>query len=99
MNQHQQEAMRYHKASMQRVKDTAPPERQKFKPGARVKIAENLGHHMSHFPSGTEATVHHTYAHAYQRKDERSLRQYCLDVDGHGLVSWYNEDQLAVPKV
>lgn len=89
------EASAYHQAALQRVAETPPPAGQKFKPGARVKIADNLGPHMSHFPSGKLATVRYTYAHAYRATDERSLSQYCLDIDGIGEVSWYDECQLS----
>jgi hypothetical protein len=94
MTQHHQDALSYYQRARQRVKDTPPPEGQKFKPGTRVKIAKNLGPHMSHFPCDKMATVLYTYAHAYQSDDERSLKQYCLDIDGIGEVSWYEEDQL-----
>ncbi len=48
---------------------------------------------MSHFTSDCDATVVHTYAHAYGGDDVKS---YCLDVDGHGETSWYDEWQLTV---
>ena len=63
-------------------------------PGTRVKIAKISPEHMIHFASDKMATVLYTYAHVYQRNDERSLKQYCLDIDDMGQVSWYNEDQL-----
>lgn len=94
MDKRNQEAHSYHESSMRRVKVTPPPTGQKFMPGTRVKIAKNLGERMSHFPSDKMATVQHTYAHAFDRDDERSLKQYCLDIDGIGEVSWYGEDQL-----
>lgn len=92
------EASGYHQAALRRVAETPAPAGQKFAPGARVKIADNLGFHMSHFPAGKLATVQHTYAHAYGSTDARSLQQYYLDIDGIGGVAWYDEDQLsAVP--
>jgi len=91
------EASAYHQASLRRVAETPPPAGQKFAPGERVKIAEDLGRHMSHFPAGKMATVRYTYAHAYGTTDERSLTQYCLDIDGTGEISWYDECQLSVP--
>lgn len=50
---------------------------------------------MSHFTSGVNATVVHTYAHAYGGRDVKS---YCLNVDGEGRVSWYYEHQLTAIK-
>lgn len=82
----------FYQKSMDRVKNTPEPKKQKFPRGSRVMIAKNLGPSMSHFPSGIEATVNHTYAHAYGGEDVKS---YCLNVDGVGSVSWYDEDQLA----
>lgn len=67
----------------------------KFNPGDRVKISDNLGHYMAHFPFGKLATVKYTYAQAYGSTDARSMQQYCLDVDGIGVVSWYDESQLS----
>jgi hypothetical protein len=88
------EAKNYHAAAMERVKNTPAPEGQKYKPGQRVRIADNLRRSMSFFPRGRCGTVHHTYSHAYQTSDERSLSQYCIDIDGIGAVAWYDENQL-----
>lgn len=85
------EAMNYYRESMRRVASTPAPKNQKFPNGSRVRIADNLGPYMSHFKSGVNATVVHTYAHAYGGSDVKS---YCLDVDGYGEVSWYEEHQL-----
>ena len=73
------------------IKNTPEPKGQKFHVGARVKIADNLGPSMPHFPSGKIATVLYTYAHAYGGDDVKS---YCLYINGVGLVSWYFEEQL-----
>lgn len=89
--QRRAEAMAYHAASMKRVRDTPAPKGQRYAAGTRVRISDDLGPRMSHFPSGMEATVEHTYAHAYGGDDVLS---YCLNVDGHGQVSWYYESQL-----
>lgn len=94
MNQRHQEAKSYHAAAMQRVLETPPPKGQKYLPGTRVKIASDLGRPMSHFPCNKKATVKYTYAHAFRSTDERKLASYCLDVDGIGEVSWYEEWQL-----
>lgn len=89
------EASAYYQAALRRVEETPPPDGQKFKQGDRVRITDNLGVHMSHFPAGKLATVQYTYANAYGTTDTRSLQQYSLDVDGIGVVSWYNESQLS----
>jgi len=73
------------------IKNKAEPEGQKFPNGSRVHIASDLGASMSHFESDCDATVVNTYAHAYGGDDVKS---YCLDIDGHGEVSWYEEHQL-----
>ena len=88
------DAHSYHSAAMRRVETTPAPDEQKFKPGARVRITDHLGTPMNYFPAGRLATVLHTYAHAFERDDERSLKLYCLDVDGIGSVAWYEEWQL-----
>lgn len=82
-----------HSNGQHRVRTTKVPKGQKFPIGARVKIAKNLGSSMRHFPSGVGATVRYTYAHAYGGDDVKS---YCLDVDGHGEISWYHEHQLTL---
>jgi hypothetical protein len=76
---------------LNRVKNTPAPKGQKFPVGARVRIADNLGKYMSHFPSGKLATVEYTYAHAYGGNDVKS---YSLLIDGMGSHAWYEEWQL-----
>ena len=74
--------------------NTSPaPAGQKFPIGSRVHIAEDLGSSMSHFQSGKDATVRYTYAHAY---GGGNIKDYCLDIDGYGEVSWYQESQLSL---
>ena len=85
------EASEYYEKGMQRVKDTPEPEGQKFPCGSRVRIADNLGQSMRHFPSSANATVRHVYAHAFGGDNVTS---YCLDIDGYGEVSWFHESQL-----
>lgn len=80
-----------HEAGMLRLKTEPEPEGQKFKVGSRVRIADDLGESMSHFSSGVDATVDHTYAHAYGGSDVKS---YALDIDGKGFSAWYKENQL-----
>lgn len=77
---------------MARVASTPPPDGQLYPPGQRVRIADDLGSSMAHFPKGVNGTVHHTYAHAYGGGNTKS---YCIDIDGHGQVSWYEEHQLS----
>ena len=76
---------------MERVRTTPEPEGQKFACGSRVRIADDLGPWMWHFPSGVNATVVYCYDHAFEGGDTDS---YCLDVDGEGKISWYKEWQL-----
>lgn len=92
------EANSYVAAAEQWVKDSPPPSGQKFAIGSRVRIADDLGAAMRHFPHGQDATVLYTYAHAFKCDDLRSLSQYALDIDGLGFNAWYDEDQLtAIP--
>lgn len=85
------QAQGIYQAGLEKVANTPPPEGQKYDPGTRVRIADDLGPSMSHFTNGANATVKYTYAHAYGGSDVKS---YCLDIDGLGQVSWYYEHQL-----
>lgn len=87
----EREANGIYQQGLVKVKTTPEPKGQKFHIGARVKIADDLGSSMSHFPSGKLATVEYTYAHAYGGEDVKS---YSLIVDGIGSVAWYHEAQL-----
>jgi len=78
---------------LENVEKNPAPSGQKFPVGSRVKIADDLGDSMSHFPSGRMANVEYTYAHAYGGNDNKS---YSLIVDGYGSVAWYNEWQLEI---
>ena len=91
MSTREQEAMRYCAQGERRVKETPPPAGQKFLPGTRVRIADDLGRSMGHFPSGKTGTVQYTYAHAFGGTNTHS---YSIDVDGVGEVAWYYEHQL-----
>lgn len=74
---------------LEKVKNTPPPEGQKFLPGQRVRISrDGLGWSV---PIGSLATVEYTSAHAYGGKD---IQLYSLIVDDHGSVAWFHEDQL-----
>ena len=78
---------------LDRVATTPMPEEQKFPIGARVKIADDLGPQMSHFPGkGKSATVEYAYAHAYGG----SAKSYSLNIDGEGSAAWYEESQLTL---
>jgi hypothetical protein len=77
---------------MAKLASTPIPEGQKFLPGERVRIAQDLGFGRTyHDGKGCMATVKHTHAHAYGGRDVKS---YCLDIDGIGEVSWYDESNL-----
>lgn len=80
-----------YKQGLSNVKNDPEPEGQKFPNGSRVHICKDLGGCMSHFTSDCNATVKYTYAHAYGGND---IKSYCLDIDGVGEVSWYEEWQL-----
>lgn len=85
------QAQATYRAGLERVRTTPPPDGQKFPPGTRVRIADDLGRSMDHFVRGKNATVKYTHAHAFGGADVQS---YCLDIDGIGSVSWYDEWQL-----
>ena len=85
------QARAIYQQGLENVKNKPVPVGQKYPPGTRVKITNNLGHSMRHFYGGKEATVMYTYAHAYW---ENNVKDYCLDIDGIGQVSWYHEHQL-----
>jgi hypothetical protein len=90
----QDEAKSYVAGCLERMKTKPEPEGQKFPIGTRVRIADDLGKSMDHFPGkGCLATVKHTYAHAFGGGDD-DAKEYCLDIDDHGEVSWYEEHQL-----
>jgi hypothetical protein len=91
--QYEQAAKARHEEGLRHVQDSPAPEGQKFPVGARVRIADDLGPSMSHFPKGRLATVKYTHAHAFGGDDVAS---YCLDVDGCGSTSWYKEHQLTL---
>lgn len=87
----QREAEAFHDAGMIRARTAPAPSKQKFRCGQRVRIAADLGSAMKHFPADRLATVRYTHAHAYGGD---SVKSYCLDVDGIGEISWYEERQL-----
>ncbi len=81
-----------HAQGLENVKENPEPKVQKFHVGERVFIGKMPGY-MEHFPSMKWATVKYTYAHAYGGSD---INDYCLDVDGLGEISWYEENQLSL---
>ena len=85
------QAKAYCEAGMELVRTTPEPKGQKFPCKSRVRIADDLGPAMRHFPSGKDATVIHVYCHAFGGSNVKS---YCLDLDGLGQHSWYYEHQL-----
>lgn len=89
------EANGIYQQGMENVKNKPVPKGQKYLPGTRVKIKNDLGESMSHFPSGKFATVRYTYAHAYGGDN---IKSYCLDVDDIGEISWYYEHQIELPE-
>lgn len=89
------EAQMYTALCAANFNSTKTPDNQKFPSGTRVRIANNLGDSMSHFPSGYNATVLYSYAQMYGGDDTKS---YCLNIDNIGQVSWYKEHQLTLIK-
>ncbi len=87
----QTQAKVIYEQGLEKVRSTPNPEGQKFPAGSRVRIEDDLGRSMSHFPSGTDATVEYTHAHAYGGSD---VKLYSLLIDGRGSCAWYHEHQL-----
>ena len=87
----EKQAKEIYNLGMEMVKTTPEPEGQKYPKGTRVKISDTLPPYMQFFERGKNATVLYTHAHAYGGND---VKDYCIDIDGSGPVSWYNEDQL-----
>ena len=76
------QAQSIYAAGLKKVETTPEPEGQKFPNGSRVRVGQGE----------CNATVRYTYAHAYGGGDVKS---YCLDIDGYGEVSWYEEGRLS----
>lgn len=70
---------------------------QKFFKGDLVKIDDDLGHSMAHFPKRCEAVVIGTYAEQYGGGRDNN-KKYTLHIlkPNHGESSWYREDQLTL---
>jgi hypothetical protein len=69
---------------------------QKFQKGDWVRVAKDLGPHMSHFTADCEAIVIGSYADQYGGKSERNKTQYTLHLKGRGQCSWYEQQQLTL---
>lgn len=84
---------------MKRMKTKPVPPGQKFQPGTRVRIADDLGPYFECFPSGQEAKVLYTYEHAFGYKcahADRHVKLYALALASspNGMIAWYDEWQL-----
>lgn len=66
---------------------------QKFQRGDLVRVAKDLGPHMSHFTADCEAIVIGSYADQYGDSDTKS---YTLHLKDRGESSWYEEQQLTL---
>ena len=69
--------------------------KQRFFRGHRVKIADKLRNSMSHFESGCEAIVNHSYSDRYGGDDNGSYGLLLLTKNPH-YVAWYDEGQLTL---
>ena len=69
---------------------------QKFFKGDLVKIADDLGRSMSHFPQGCEAVVIATYAEQYGGGGNDKYTLHVLKKGEGGENSWYYENQLTL---
>ena len=81
------QAKEYHAQGLNRVATTPAPSNQKYPIGTRVRINRKA----RHFFNNKKASILYTYAHAYGGNDTKN---YCIDIDGFGQVSWYGEDEL-----
>lgn len=72
--------------------------KQKFNRGDKVKVDDDLGSCMSHFPGqGGEAIVFGSYHDEYGG-GAREKKSYSLNIKGIGYSSWYYEHQLTLVK-
>ena len=69
---------------------------QKFPRGCRIKVCDEMPHHMRHFICGFEAIVQYTYAQQYGGDNIDSYSLIRLDAEGKAIDStaWYKENQL-----
>ena len=66
---------------------------QKFQNGDWVRVAKDLGEHMSNFTADCEAIVIGSYADKFGGNDTES---YTLHFKGRGECAWYYESQLTL---
>jgi len=68
---------------------------QKFHKGDWVRVADDLGPSMSHFPSSIDAVVIGSYADQYGGGDS-GRDHYSLHLKGRGHSSWYYDNHLTL---
>ena len=71
---------------------------QKFPRGTRVKVADEMPPHMSHFESGFEGIVEYTYGQKYGGDDINSYSLIVLNKEGQPInsIAWYYVSQLTL---
>lgn len=102
LNQRIGQAMGAHARGQMEAEKADHPKGQLYRKGQRVRIVgERWGEHK-----GKLATVKCSYYQAFNwmsvrcddgRESERdleSMNSYCLDIDGHGQVSWFYPDEI-----
>ena len=83
------QAKSIYQAGLKLVQTTPEPAGQKFPIGTRVRITKDGGDFR-----GRMATVKYTYAHAYPGFNHNNVKDYCLDIEGVGIVAWFKETSL-----
>ena len=70
---------------------------QKFPRGCKVRVGDDLGEFMSHFPSGFDAIVEFSYAQKFRGNNVDSYSLIVLE-DGVPVnsIAWYYENQLTL---
>lgn len=70
---------------------------QKFFLGDLVRVADDLGPSMNHFPKGQDAIVLYSYSENYGRTSARDDNIFCLYVlKDRSETSWYHAKQLTL---
>ena len=71
---------------------------QKFFLGDLVRIADDLGVGMSHFPKGRDAIVLYSYSEQHGRAlgSDKMFGLYVLSGSGKGENAWYDDNQLTL---
>ena len=72
---------------------------QKFFLGDLVRIADDLGVSMSHFPSGQDAVVLYSYSEKYGRgsaANDKCIGLFILKGKDKGEHAWYYDAQLTL---